>query len=109
MSQQTFERVVLSGCLPFSCSLSVEFGVFGDGDGDTLGDAGETMTYTTTVENTGNVRVGGVKISHLLGEDAALVCDTDFEAATSSDVRRQMLGWVQGWAAAAVVAVAKVC
>lgn len=60
--------------------------MFSDEDGDGLGDEGETMIYTTTVANTGNVRVGSTKVSHLLEENSALVCDTGFEAASSPDV-----------------------
>ncbi len=60
--------------------------MFSDEDGDGLGDAGEKMIYTTTVANTGNVRVGSTKVSHLLEENSALVCNTGFEAATSPEV-----------------------
>lgn len=45
------------------------------------------MIYTTTIANTGNVRVGGTKVSHLLAQNSAMVCDKGFEAATSLDVR----------------------
>lgn len=70
-----------------SYSLAVEAGVFSDEDGDGVGKAGETVIYTTTVTNTGNVRVGSTKVSHLLEQGSVLVCDAGFEAATSTDVR----------------------
>lgn len=85
----------ISHCSPKTAShrflpsyfVLVEVGVFADEDGDKLGDAEETMIYTTTIANTGNVRVGGTKVSHLLAQDSAIVCDKGFEAATSLDVR----------------------
>lgn len=61
--------------------------MFSDEDGDGLGDAEETMIYTTTITNMGNVRVGGTKVSRLLAQESAIVCDEGFEAATSRDVR----------------------
>lgn len=70
--------------------MSVEIGAFNDEDGDELGDAGETMSYTATFRNIGNVRVGNARVSHLLGQSAALVCDSEFEAAASTDVRGPM-------------------
>lgn len=66
---------------------SVEVGIFSDEDGDGLGDAEETMIYTTTIANTGNVRVGGTRVSHLLAQESAIACEDGFEAATSADVR----------------------
>lgn len=60
--------------------------MFSDEDGDGLGDAEETIVYTTTIASMGNVRVGGTKVSHLLARESAIVCDEGFEAATSTDV-----------------------
>lgn len=66
--------------------MSVEIGAFNDEDGDELGDAGETMSYTATFRNIGNVRVGNARVSHLQGQSAALACDSGFEAVISTDV-----------------------
>lgn len=62
-------------------------GVFLDENKDGVSEAGETMAYTATFQNTGNVRVGNVTIAHSL-EQAALLCDEGFQEATSCNVRK---------------------
>lgn len=88
-SLTAFAKDCISSVIPLYF-FPVEVGVFSDEDGDGLGDADETMIYTTTIVNTGNVRVGGTKVSHLLAQDSAIVCDNGFEAATSADVSSSM-------------------
>jgi large repetitive protein len=51
-------------------------GVFNDEDGDTYGDVGETITYTFTVTNTGNVTLDGVNVAELVSLGLALDCGT---------------------------------
>lgn len=59
-----------------------------DEDSDGFGDAGETVNYTATFQNTGNVRVEDVSVSHSL-EEATLLCVQSPEAVTSpSNVRK---------------------
>ncbi|CAM9508092.1 unnamed protein product, partial [Hapterophycus canaliculatus] len=52
-------------------------------DGNGLSNIGDTTTYISTFENTGNVRVGNVIVFHELDQGPDLVCGTGFEAATS--------------------------
>lgn len=66
-------------------------GVFADEDGNGLGNAGDTISYTSTFENTGNVRVSNVSVSHQLDQGLTLMCDTGFDAATATNVRRPKL------------------
>lgn len=66
---------------------SAMVGVFADEGGNGLGDMGDTTTYTSTFRNTGNVRVSNVIVSHQLDQGHALVCDTGFETATTTNVR----------------------
>ncbi|CAM9230892.1 unnamed protein product [Scytosiphon promiscuus] len=70
-------------------------GEFTDEDGNGLGDMGETTRYTSTFENTGNVRVGGVIVSHQLDLGLALVCDPGFEAAITTNGLEELLPGVK--------------
>ncbi|CAM9245227.1 unnamed protein product [Ectocarpus sp. 13 AM-2016] len=73
----------------------VAIGAFNDENGDELGDAGETMSYTATFRNIGNVRVGNARVSHLQGQSAALACDSGFEAVTSTDGLGELLPGIE--------------
>ncbi|CAM9637360.1 unnamed protein product, partial [Sphacelaria rigidula] len=48
---------------PHMDSTTVELGDFADEDGDGFGDAGETMNYAITIQNTGNVRLGTIFVA----------------------------------------------
>lgn len=61
------------------------FGVLVDGDGDELGDAGETIVYTTKFQNTGNVGVEDVSVLNSLSE-GGLICEEPFVSASTADV-----------------------
>lgn len=65
---------------------TVGLGVFMDEDGDGFGDAGETMNYSITIRNTGNVRIGNIFVATSLQHDT-LECDNGFENALTSNVR----------------------
>ena len=74
-------------------TASVEDGRLSDEDGDGLADEGETISYTTTLQNTGNVRVKIVAVSHSLAQDI-LTCDKDFKGATLSQVKKALIAFV---------------
>lgn len=63
----------------------MQVGVIADEDGDGFGDAMETIGYTTTVRNIGNVRLGGVTVIDSL-DQSTLACDDGFQAAVTPDV-----------------------
>lgn len=76
--------------LVFLLTPAGELGVFVDEDGDKFGDAGETVLFTAAFRSTGNVRVKNATVSHSL-KNATLVCDSDFRAAISVNVRYHRL------------------
>lgn len=70
--------------------ITAEDGVLSDEDGDGLADEGETASYTTTLRNTGNVRVKTVAVSHSLAQDV-LACNKGLEEEeTSSQVKDEL-------------------
>lgn len=70
-------------------STTVELGDFADEDGDGFGDAGETMNYVITIQNTGNVRLGTIFVAASIQHDT-LECDDGFEGALTSNVRHKI-------------------
>ena len=82
------------GCIPIDASLSLDkVGVFNDTNGDGDAQAGETITYSFTVRNTGNVTLSDITIDDPLvavpgtiGTLAPGAVDTDtFEAIYTID------------------------
>ncbi|MDC7998778.1 DUF7507 domain-containing protein, partial [Gilvibacter sediminis] len=63
----------------------VKTGIFVDGDGDDCADAGETIEYTFTVTNEGNVSLSGITVTDILVAPITFV-DGDTDADGELDV-----------------------
>ena len=84
MSDRCVQLFFLSSVLVLiSRTVSVEDAVLSDEDGDGLADEGETISYTTTLRNAGNVRLEIEAVSHSLAQDT-LSCDKGFQDGTGS-------------------------
>ncbi|MDJ0647278.1 MAG: SdrD B-like domain-containing protein [Xenococcaceae cyanobacterium MO_188.B19] len=59
--------------LPLPVSSSWKSSTLADGDGDGLGDEGETITYNINVQNDGVVFLGNVKVSDIIPEGTTYV------------------------------------
>lgn len=64
----------------------MEIGELADEDGDGFSDAGETIGYTITVQNVGNIRLKSISVNNSLEHDT-LTCGDGFEGAIYTNVR----------------------